>query len=174
MQTEEAELIVATGTEGRDAVDFEEFVRARSDALFGTAYLLTGDRHLAEDLLQTALAQAWRTWGGIHSSHEGFVRRVMVNTYVSWWRRRWNGERPTEELPEEAAGSHDHDRGVDLRNAVRRLPKRQRAVVVLRYFEDLPEREVADILGCSVGTVKSQAHRALAKLGGDASLQEEN
>jgi RNA polymerase sigma-70 factor (sigma-E family) len=172
VQTEEAGPGLRSGF-GR-VEDFEEFVRARSATLFGTALLLTGDRHLAEDLLQTALAQAWRNWGKVHSSHEGFVRRILVNTYVTWWRRRWNGERPTAELPESAMHSSDRDRGVDLRDAVRRLPKRQRAVIVLRYFEDLSEAEVAQVLGCSVGTVKSQAHRALAKLVDDASLREED
>lgn len=81
--------------------EFEEFVRVRADGLYGTALLLTGDRHLAEDLLQTALTQAWRAWDEITTSHEGYVRRILVNTYVSWWRRKWNGERPTDVLPEE-------------------------------------------------------------------------
>ena len=154
--------------------DFESFVEARSAALFGTAVLLTGDRHLAEDLLQTALAKAWLSWGRVHGDHEGYVRKILVNTYISMWRRRWNGETPTDVLPEPtttAAGADPHARH-DLRVAVRRLPKRQRAVVVLRYFEDLSEREVAELLGCSVGTVKSQCSRALAKLADDPSLEE--
>ena len=156
--------------------EFESFVAARSAALFGTALLLTGDRHLAEDLLQTALAKSWLSWHRIAGADpEAYVRRVLVNTYISMWRRRWNGETPTEELPETAAATPSGDPGArhDLRVAVRRLPKRQRAVVVLRYFEDLSEREVADLLGCSVGTVKSQASRALAKLAADTMLQED-
>jgi RNA polymerase sigma-70 factor (sigma-E family) len=152
---------------------FEDFVTARSGALFGTALLLTGDAHLAEDLLQTALAKAWLAWGRITGEPEAYVRRVLVNTYISMWRRRWNGETPTETLPEEAAPPHGAEDRHDLRLALGRLPKRQRAVVVLRYVEDLSEREVADLLGCSVGTVKSQASRALAKLAADSGLERE-
>ncbi len=160
-------------TSTSDDRDFEAFTAARSGALFGTALLLTGDRHLAEDLLQTALAKAWLSWRRVVGDHEAYVRRILVNTYISMWRRRWNGETPTEVLPEPGAtpGDDPHSRH-DLRVAVRRLPKRQRAVVVLRYFEDLSEREVADLLGCSVGTVKSQCSRALAKLADDPSLEE--
>ena len=154
--------------------DFASFVAARSAALFGTAVLLTGDRHLAEDLLQTALGKAWLSWRRVHGSHEAYVRRILVNTYISMWRRRWNGETPTGELPEPAwtAAEPDPHARHDLRTAVHRLPRRQRAVVVLRYFEDLSEREVAELLGCSVGTVKSQCSRALAKLAVDPSLEE--
>src|SRR4029079_10556182 len=146
------------------ATDFESFVAARSGALFGTAVLLTGDRHVAEDLLQTALSKSCLSWRGISGDPEAYVRRVLVNTYISMWRRKWNGETPTETLPETTspAGSDRADRQ-DPVAAPHRLPKRQRAVVVLRYLEDLGEREVAVLLGCSVGTVKSQASRALAK-----------
>jgi RNA polymerase sigma factor (sigma-70 family) len=98
---------------------------------------------------------------------------VLVNSYISMWRRRWNGETPTETLPEEPTSDAAVEVRHDLRMAVRRLPKRQRAVVVLRYVEDLSEREVADLLGCSIGTVKSQASRALAKLAADAGLDRE-
>ncbi|MGH3411528.1 MAG: SigE family RNA polymerase sigma factor, partial [Marmoricola sp.] len=132
--------------------DFEQFVVQRSGALFGTAVLLTGDSHLAEDLLQTALAKAWPSWGKAINP-EAYVRRILVNTYVSWWRRKWNGERPTDVLPETAEHATQPD--LDLQEAIRRLPRRQRAVIVLRYYEDLSEREVAELLGCSVGTVKS-------------------
>ena len=150
--------------------DFDAFVRARSDALYRTAVLLCGDRHLAEDLVQTALAQAWRHWDRVTTSHEGFVRRTLVNTYLSWWRRKWTGERPTEHIPEHASSATDTDQGMDLWVAVQRLPRRQRAVVVLRYYEDLPDQEIATILGCANGTVRSQAHRALAALSGDSGL----
>jgi len=164
--------------------DFEAFVAARSGSLFGTALLLTGDRSLAEDLLQTALAKAWLSWHRITGEPDGYVRRILVTTYVSAWRRRWNGETPTETLPEPRGPAHSGPSGDqlsgdrasvrhDLRVAVRRLPKRQRAVVVLRYVEDLSEREVAELLGCSVGTVKSQASRALAKLAADTTLKED-
>jgi RNA polymerase sigma-70 factor (sigma-E family) len=157
----------------REDGGFEAFVAARSGALFGTALMLTGDRHLAEDLLQTSLAKAWLAWSRITGDPEAYVRRVLVNSYISMWRRRWNGETPTETLPEEASTDAAVEVRHDLRMALRRLPKRQRAVVVLRYVEDLSEREVADLLGCSVGTVKSQASRALAKLAADAGLDRE-
>ncbi|NUR08073.1 MAG: SigE family RNA polymerase sigma factor [Nocardioidaceae bacterium] len=151
-------------------VGFEAFVAARSGALFGTALLLTGDRHLAEDLLRTALAKSWLAWRRITGDPEAYVRRVLVNTYVSMWRRRWNGETPTETLPEEGRDEAGAEVRHDLRLALRRLPRRQRAVVVLRYVEDLSERQVAELLGCSVGTVKSQASRALAKLAADTNV----
>ena len=131
---------------------------------------LCGDRQLAEDLLQTALAQAWRHWGRITTSHEGFVRRILVNTYVSWWRRKWTGERPSEHLPEPPEGTTDRAQDLDLWVAVQHLPRRQRAVIVLRYYEDLPDQEIAAILGCAAGTVRSQAHRALATLSADSGL----
>ena len=102
------------------------------------------------------------------------MRKVLVNTYASWWRRRWNGELATAELPER--GTDDTADAItaehDLWAAMGRLPRRQRAVVVLRYFEDLTEVQTADALGCSVGTVKSQASKALAKLRIDPGLAE--
>jgi RNA polymerase sigma-70 factor (sigma-E family) len=152
---------------------FDEFVVSRSPRLLRTAYLLTHDWTQAEDLLQTALARAWEAWRRIQGDPEPYVRRILVNAYASWWRRKWNGERPTAELPEPPPGGHPQTR-VDDRDqvwqALRRLPKRQRAVLVLRYFEDLSEVEIAEALGCSVGTVKSQASRALAKLRLDRTL----
>ncbi|GAA2740159.1 SigE family RNA polymerase sigma factor [Terrabacter aerolatus] len=156
---------------------FDEFVATRSSRLLRTAYLLTHDRALAEDLVQTSLAKAWFAWGRIEGHHEAYVRRVMVNTYSSWWRRRWNGEEATADLPERRDTHHtphaDHDRiddRTDLWQALARLPRRQRAVVVLRFYEDLSEAETAEIMQCSVGTVKSQASRALAKLRIDPTL----
>ncbi len=153
-------------------VDFDGFVAARSPGLLRTAYLLTHDHALAEDLLQTALTKAWFAWSRLDGNPEAYVRRILVNTYASWWRRKWNGEHATEELPE--SGSADFtgasDTGHDLWGALGRLPRRQRAVVVLRYFEDLTEVETARILGCSVGTVKSQASKAMAHLRIDPAL----
>ena len=149
-------------------VDFDEFVAARSTALLRTAYLLTHDHALAEDLLQTALTRSWLSWGRIEGEPEPYVRRTMINTYASWWRRKWNGEQPTEQLPESAAGDAHAD--PDLWEALARLPRRQRAVVVLRYFEDLTEAQTAHVLGCSVGTVKSQTSKAFAKLRIDPGL----
>jgi RNA polymerase sigma-70 factor (sigma-E family) len=152
---------------------FEEFVAARGQALHRVAYLLTGDWGLAEDLLQTALARAYPRWSRIERGcPEAYVRQIMVNTWCSWWRRRWRGEVPTAALPD-AAGSDDYtsaDCRQALRMALASLPRRQRAVVVLRYHQDLSEQQVAQLLGISAGTVKSQASKALAKLRLDGSL----
>ncbi|WP_433552625.1 SigE family RNA polymerase sigma factor [Micromonospora zamorensis] len=155
---------------------FREFVAARSAALLRTAYLLTGDWATAEDLLQTALTKtylAWKRLGAIEAV-EPYARRVMVNTSTSWWRRRWHGERPTEVLPERA-GVDEIEQQLDrdlLWRHLRELPNRQRAVLVLRYYEDMSEAQTAAMLDISPGTVKSQASRALAtlrrRLGADA------
>jgi len=150
---------------------FDDFVAARSRALLRTAYLLTHDHALAEDLLQTSLAKAWFAWKRIDGNPEPYVRRILVNTYASWWRRKWNGEHPTEDLPERVAEEPGAE-PTDLWRAMERLPRRQRAVVVLRYFEDLTEVQTAELLGCSVGTVKSQCSKALAKLRIDPALAE--
>jgi RNA polymerase sigma-70 factor (sigma-E family) len=150
-------------------VDFDEFVVARSGRLLRTAYLLTHDHALAEDLLQTALTKAWFAWERVEGDPEPYVRRILVNTFSSWWRRRWNGEQPTEELPETPVVDRT-GADTDLWTAMERLPRRMRAVVVLRYFEDLTEAETAAVLGCSVGTVKSQTSKALAKLRIDPAL----
>lgn len=157
---------------GRTA-DFDDFVAARSQALLRTAYLLTRDHGLAEDLLQTSLSKAWFSWDRVDTSPEAYVRKILVNTYASWWRRKWNGERPTDELPEHSTADSSAEVRHDLSAAVARLPKRQRAVVVLRFFEDLSEAETADLLGCSRGTVKSQLSKALAKLRIDPALASE-
>ena len=150
--------------------DFDHFVTARGDALLRTAYLLTHDRVLAEDLLQTALVKAWTSWRRIRTNPEGYVRRILVTTYTSWWRRRWNGEQPQAELPDVGAAAADRDLTIDLWTALARLPRRQRATVVLRFYEGLTEPQTAELLGCSVGTVKSQTSKALAKLRIDPAL----
>jgi len=147
--------------------EFRDFVSARSGALFATAYLLTGQREAAEDLLQTSLARTALKWDGLDHP-EAYVRKAMYHQQVSWWRHRsWGREHSTADVPE-GAEQRDPTAELDLRlslaAALRLLAPRQRAVVVLRYFDDLPEREVADVLGVSVGTVRSQCHRALAKL----------
>ncbi|WP_320065696.1 SigE family RNA polymerase sigma factor [Micromonospora sp. RTGN7] len=148
--------------------EFREFVAARSGALLRTAYLLTGDWATAEDLLQTALTKTYlacKRLGGIEAI-EPYARRVMVNTSTSWWRRRWHGERPTEVLPERAGVDQMEqqlDRDVLWRH-LRALPSRQRAVLVLRFYEDMSEAQTAALLEISPGTVKSQTSRALATL----------
>jgi RNA polymerase sigma-70 factor (sigma-E family) len=147
------------------ADDFDSFVAARGPSLLRTAFLLTGDRQRAEDLVQTALGKTWPRWDSVTTSpREAYVRKVMLNTYIAWWRRRWNGEYPTATLPEQSTDERDLDQRRDLLTALGSLPKGQRAVVVLRYFEDLTEAQTAELLGCSVGTVKSQCARALATL----------
>ena len=148
---------------------FREFVLARSPALLRAAWLLTGNRATAEDLVQAALARTWTRWGRLESvdNAESYVRQVMITLYATWWRRRWRAEVPTSSLPERSSAD-DPSAAVDLRQSVRaaleQLPRRQRAVVVLRYFEDLSVTETAALLGCSPGTVKSQASKALAHL----------
>jgi RNA polymerase sigma-70 factor (sigma-E family) len=149
--------------------DFREFVVARSPALLGMAYALTADRGLAEDLLQTALLKTYRHWRTVRASDhpDAYVRRVMANQRISWWRRRRVAESdaplPDRAGPDRPSGIEERD---ELWRALRQLPPRTRAVVVLRYWEDLPEAEVAAILGCSVGSVKSQASRGLQRLRG--------
>jgi RNA polymerase sigma-70 factor (sigma-E family) len=153
---------VTSGSAGR--ADFAVFVAARSQRLLRTAYLLTQDRGTAEDLLQTALAKSWQAWGRIDDDPEPYVRAVIVNTYTSWWRRGRHGGIATGALPEPAepaAGTDVGDR-LALWQAMGRLPRRQRAVLVLRYLEDLSEAETAKVLGVAVGTVESQSSQALA------------
>jgi RNA polymerase sigma-70 factor (sigma-E family) len=154
----------------QDEAEFDAFVVARSPALLRTAYLLVHDEALAEDLLQTSLAKAWFAWRRIEGEREAYVRRILVTTSASWWRRRWTGEVPTSVLPERVASRDDPERQ-DLWDAIGRLPGRQRAVVVLRYLEDRTEAETAQLLGCSLGTVKSQCAKALAKLRLDEALE---
>lgn len=149
--------------------DFDAFVAARSGALWRSAWLLTGDRHKAEDLVQTALGKSWPHWERLscEGSFEAYVRRVLYTTYAAWWRRRWNAELVSDRLPEREAERDAQGQVAQYRDlvaALAELPKGQRAVLVLRYFEDLTEAETADVLGVTVGTVKSQASRAMAAL----------
>ncbi len=169
---------VPRAREPRAAFDdpaFRDYVTARSRSLLRTAYLLTGNRADAEDLVQAALAKTYLAWDRIEDrgALDGYVRRAMVNTHISWWRRRKVEEYPTDEIPDQAVADHSStsDLQETLRRAVDRLPQRMRAAVVLRYFEDMTEAEVADVLGVSLGTVKSTVSRAVAKLRIDADLQ---
>ncbi|MGW2524945.1 SigE family RNA polymerase sigma factor [Streptomyces sp. NPDC001617] len=147
---------------------FREFVEHRSSALLKTAVLLSGgDRHAAEDLLQNALIKAAGRWQRIEEP-EAYVRQVLYRQQISRWRLKWRRRELTvAEPPDTGAGpdaSSDADLRLLMRGALARLTARQRTVLVLRYFEDLPEADVARILGCSVGTVRSTTHRSLARL----------
>lgn len=153
--------------QARDA-DFSSYMEARKASLLRTAYLLTGDRHSAEDLVQVSLAKLYLAWDRVQDrgSIDGYVRRIMVNENNSLWRRGWKKrEYATESMPETWAND-EYDEGTRgaVWAAVQTLPKKARAVVVLRYYEQLSEAETAEVLGISVGTVKSQASRALAAL----------
>ena len=148
--------------------EFRQFVAARSAALLRTAYLLVGDWAHAEDVLQTALTKtylAWRRLGAIDAV-EPYARKVLVTTATSWWRRRWHGERPTEILPDRAGPDRYEEQAERdaLWRHVRALPARQRAVLVLRFYEDMSEADIAAALGVTLGTVKSQCARALGAL----------
>ena len=152
-----------------DEEAFRDFVAGRWSGLLRTAYLLTGDEHRAEDLLQTSLAKLWLVWGRVGAEHpEAYVRRILTTTSTSWWRRRWQGEQPSSDaMPERPAPGDFTDRIAEHASivaALRMLPARQRAVVVLRYAEDLSEADVAETLGVTVGTVKTLASRGLARL----------
>ena len=155
-------------TAARDAA-FTDYLQARQPSLLRTAYLLTGDRHQAEDVLQTSLAKLYLAWDKVNDrdSVDAYVRRIMVNENNSLWRRGWKKrEYATEVLPEGAphVDTYDEGRSAALWHVVRTLPPKARAVVVLRYYEQLSEAETADVLGISVGTVKSQCSRAVAAL----------
>ncbi|WP_433331346.1 SigE family RNA polymerase sigma factor [Spirillospora sp. CA-294931] len=155
--------------------EFRAYVTDRGPALLRAATRLTSDQAEAEDLLQAALAKTYLAWDRINdrASIDGYVRRAMVNTQISWWRRRKLEIYPTAELPDRPID--DHTRHTDLHDALGRaldrLPERQRLAVMLRYYEDMPETEIAEVLGVSVGTVKSTVSRAMVKLRRDAALE---
>jgi RNA polymerase sigma-70 factor (sigma-E family) len=151
--------------------DFRAFVSARENALRRAAWLLTGDVDLAKDLVQTALMKSWPHWSKLASraAAEAYVRRALITTYTSWWRRKWHSEVPSD-IPDVPGAALDLDLTNAIRDALLSLPKGQRAAVVLRYFEDLTAVETAALLGCSVGNVKSQTSRALTKLRGNPRL----
>jgi RNA polymerase sigma-70 factor (sigma-E family) len=152
---------------GGEPDGFRAFVEARSSALLRSGWLLTGDWPSAEDLVQTALAAAWPRWGTLDQAPELYVRKIMVNTFLRWRQRKWNGEIATGKLPETRAYGDvfaQVDSRATLTAALDRLPARQRAVVVLRYFADMTEAQTAQAMGCSIGTVKAHAAKALSRL----------
>ncbi|ACU70312.1 RNA polymerase, sigma-24 subunit, ECF subfamily [Catenulispora acidiphila DSM 44928] len=152
---------------------FREFVEGSWSRLLRTAYLLTADHGAAEDLVQVALMRTYRHWDRIeaYESPEGYVRRAMVNANISAWRRRKHVVHVMAEPPERPAESGDHQDAYAVRDelwrAVCAMSPRMRTVFVLRYFEDLTEAETAAVMGCAVGTVKSQIARGLTKLRGE-------
>ncbi|MFF4891710.1 SigE family RNA polymerase sigma factor [Micromonospora chersina] len=146
--------------------EFTAFVNERGAALLRVAHALAGNQHAAEDLLQNALAKAYARWPRIRGDAEPYVKRILYHDQVSGWRRRARRpEVPLAELPERAVtGEDDSDLRLLLRDALRALPPRQRAVLTLRYLEDLSVEQTAALLGCRTGTVASQSAKALAKL----------
>lgn len=149
--------------------EFAAYVRDRGAHHLRVAVLLTTDWHAAEDLVQASLVKLYRVWPKVQppdGNPDAYLRRVMVNTQRSWWRARWRRETPAGELPETEIADFTDGQALSaqVRQALRTLPPRQRAVLALRYFTDLPEAEVADLLGCSAGTVKTHARRGLQAL----------
>jgi RNA polymerase sigma-70 factor (sigma-E family) len=162
--------------EDRDTEDFGQFMASRWPGLVRLAYGLTGDRWVAEDIAQGTLASAYAAWWRVRRADDpdAYVRRILINASNSRFRRRrvTENSRAMAELPDARLADPSDligDRAA-LVAAVRELPPRQRAIVVLRYLEDLSDAQVAATLGCSAGTVRSQASRALAKLRGSAAL----
>ncbi|GLX07831.1 SigE family RNA polymerase sigma factor [Microbispora sp. NBRC 16548] len=153
---------------------FAEYVAQRHLRLCRMAYLLARDWGTAEDLVQTALAKAWVAWRRIEGNPDPYVYRIIVNTHASWWRRRWRGEIPAATIPEAAdprdAAAEVADQ-VALWSAIGALSPRQRAVIVLHYYEGRTLTQVADIVGCSLGAVKTQLSRALGRLRVDPDIQ---
>jgi RNA polymerase sigma-70 factor (sigma-E family) len=147
---------------------FGEFVAGRTASLIRLAYLLTGDQHAAEDLLQSALAKTAARWGKLRNEDpDAYVRTVMYREQISFWRRRGRRREVAVQAPPDrgyADPSAHTDLRLSMREALLRLPADQRAVLVLRYYEDLTETRVAEILDCSIGTVRSRTHRAVARL----------
>jgi RNA polymerase sigma-70 factor (sigma-E family) len=176
--TQTAPILRALGgaVNASDGEQFDEFMASRWPGLVRLAFGLTGDRWLAEDLAQTALASAYAAWWRVRRADDpdAYVRRILINASKSRFRRNRVSEQPSGpgELPDPAVEDPAAEVGERsaLLAALAELPPRQRAVVVLRYFEDLPDAQVGALLGCSAGTVRSQAARALAKLRASADL----
>ncbi len=158
-------------------VDFAEYAASRVDGLLRLAYLLTADRHLAEDMVQEVLIKAHRRWSRVSAAGDvdAYVRRMLVNEHISWRRRRSSTEVPVERMTDEQDTAR-LDEGVVARDwmwrMLARLPARQRAVLVLRHYERLSDPEIAALLGCADATVRSLAARGLAALRGHPDLAE--
>ena len=148
---------------------FDAFVAARGSALLRHAYVLTGDGYLAEDLVQETLAHLYRRWDRVAAttSPEAYVKTSVTRQFLSWRRRRSSGERPTDHVPE-SPSAYDGTDAVDdddvLWRLLARLPRKQRAILALRFYDDQSDVQIAEILGVGASTVRSQASRALATL----------
>lgn len=151
-------------------VEFDEYVAVRGTALLRFAYLLARDSHTAEDLVQSALADAYRHWKKVQRADhpDAYVRRMVLNRHLGWRRRRWSSETPTASVPDHTVTRADPADDVAARDQIRRLladlPPRTRAVLVLRYYEGLDDRAIAELLGISDSTVRAAASRALGRL----------
>ena len=163
----------------RDRTEFAEFVAARSAALHRAAYLMVGDVSLAQDLVQEALTKTYVAWPRLHDkgNAEAYTRKAITTTAISWFRRKgWSHEHSTDSPPERGSAGHADSvtQTTWLWTALQELPVRQRAAIVLRYYEDLTEAQTAEAMGCAVGTVKSQVSAGISKLrerlGDDADL----
>ncbi len=154
----------------------ERFLAYRGSRLLRAAWLLTGDDHHAEDLLQTALAKSLGKYDALANDHkfEAYLRTTIHRTFVSWWRRKhWRSETVTEQVPEQVDDAVPIELRVDVMRALDTPPRMQRAVLSLRYLEDRPIAEVATVLGIGEGTVKKYAHRGCAALQGSVHLADE-
>jgi RNA polymerase sigma-70 factor (sigma-E family) len=156
---------------GRDSAAFAEFATARSAALFRAAYLMVGDHGLAEDLLQEALTKTYVAWPRLRdiNNAEAYTRKAITTTAISWWRRKsWQAEKPRDDVPELAARGHEPEHAVAERDwlwaELRQLPPKQRAAIVLRFYEDLTDVQAAAVIGCSPGTVRSLVSRGMKTL----------
>lgn len=157
-------------------VGFDRFVRERGRALWRAAWLLTGDGHHAEDLVQAALAKCYTRYDVIadDAGFEAYVRKAIYRTYVSWWRRMsWRSETPAEHVPDRPSGPSNQTLRLDMLRALDELPRMQRAVLVLQYFEDRSLDEVGVLLGISTGSVKTHSHRGRAALRGSLHLADQ-
>jgi RNA polymerase sigma-70 factor (sigma-E family) len=157
---------IRTGSGNVDLdAEFVAFVRRRGERHLRTAVLLTGDWHAGEDLTQAALVKLYRVWRRLDTGDDpdAYLRRILVNTHRSWWRARWRRESPVPAVPDRPGpdGTDRYAVGQVVRQALAALPVRQRTALVLRYFEDLPEAQVAELMGCGVGTVKTHVHRGV-------------
>ncbi len=156
-------------SKAQEKAEFAEFVAARSAALHRAAYLMVGEPSLAQDLVQEALSKTYAAWPRLRDkgNAEAYARKAITTTAISWFRRKgWSHERSTDAPPDRATPGHDDQvtQSAWLWECLQGLPARQRAAIVLRYYEDLTEAQTAETMGCAVGTVKSQVAAGLTKL----------